>query len=596
VTASLDLGVIGNCQIGALIDRWGRNVWTCMPRLDGDPVFCGLLSGERLQDSSGVFAVELKDAERAGQRYIHNTAVLETIVHDAHGAAVRIVDFCPRFRLYGRNYRPVMLVRMIEPVADHPVVTVRLRPLTGYGESAPERTAGSNHINFRCGDFTLRLTTDASLSAVLEERPFVLRDRLTFVLGPDEPVTEAVGSLAHRFLEETQRYWVAWSRGLAIPFEWQEAVIRAAITLKLCTFEDTGAVIAAMTTSIPEAAGSGRNWDYRYCWLRDSYFTIKALNRLGATRTMESYIRFIANIVAGSDAKPLQPLYGISGAPILEERTITTLPGYRCMGPVRVGNEAYVQRQNDVYGAVILAATQAFFDTRLARPGDRTMFEQLETAGERCLALYDQPDAGIWEFRNHESVHTFSSVMCWAGAHYLAKIATRLGLSGRAHHWQQEADRMHGRICRESWNEKAGSFASTWGTDALDASVLLLADLGFVAASDARFRSTVTAVGRRLVHNGYAFRYRTEDDFGRPENAFNICTFWYINALASIGEFTEARRLFERMLERRNSLGLLSEDLDPDTGELWGNFPQAYSLVGIINAAVRLSRSWEEAL
>jgi len=596
VTASLDLGVIGNCQVGALIDAWGRNVWTCLPRLDGDPVFCGLLTGEAIAAAPGTFAVDVKHAASAEQRYLRNTAILETVVHDAHGAAVRILDFCPRFRLYGRVFRPVMLVRIIEPVADHPIVTTRFRPRMSYGADEPRRTMGSNHVNFVGDAFTLRLTTDVSLSALLEERPFVLRDRKTFVLGPNEPVTESVDSLAQRFLDETHDYWVTWTRGLAIPFDWQDEVIRAAITLKLCTFEDTGAIIAAMTTSVPEAAASGRNWDYRYCWLRDSYFTIKALNRLGATRTMEQYVAYIANIVAASDSRPLQPLYGITGAPVLEEHTVASLPGYRGMGPVRVGNEAYVQRQNDVYGAVILAATQAFFDSRLARPGDEMMFHQLQAAGERCVALFDQPDAGIWEYRSRESVHTFSSVMCWSGVHHLVKIAHRLGLEDRAAHWQREADRMHGRICAQAWDRDLGSFTDSWGSGTVDASLLLLAEVGFLAPDDPRFAGTLNLIGERLVQNGYVFRYRTADDFGRPENAFTICTFWYINALASLGRRDEACALFDRMLSRRNGLGLLSEDLDPATGELWGNFPQTYSLVGIINSAMRLSRSWEEAL
>jgi len=596
MTANLDLGVIGNCQIGALIDAAGRIVWACLPRFDSDPAFCALLANSDPQEARGLFAVELKHHVRSEHRYLPNTAILETVLYDEKGAAVRVVDFCPRFRLYGRIYRPVMLVRIVEPASDRPIVTFRLRPLGDYGAVEPRSTIGSNHVTYTAAGLTLRVTTNSSISALLEERPIVLRDRVTFVLAADEPVTEPVNSLAQRFLEETHNYWQEWTRGLAIPFEWQEAVIRAAITLKLCTFEDTGALIAAMTTSVPESADSGRNWDYRYCWLRDSYFTIKALNRLGATRTMELYGRYIANIVAGSDSRPLQPVYGISGDPVLEERLIDSLPGYRGMGPVRVGNQAYRQQQNDVYGSVILAATQFFFDSRLSRPGDEAMFEQLEVAGEQCTAVYDQPDASLWEYRGRECVHTFSSVMCWAGTYHLGKIAAQLRLYDRSNYWRQQADRLHRTICERAWNEKLGSFTDSWGGDSVDASLLLLCDLGFLSADDPRFASTVDAVASRLGHNGYMFRYRTEDGFGRPENAFNICTFWYINALAAQGRRQAARELFARMLERRNSLGLLSEDLDPQTGELWGNYPQTYSLVGIINAAMRLSRSWEDAL
>ncbi len=594
--AHLNLGVTGNCQIGSLLDDRGRHVWTCLPRFDGDPMFCALLRDDPEEAGQGFFEVELEGCSRSAQRYLRNTAILETILSTDEGVQVRILDFCPRFRLFGRNFHPAMLIRIVEPVSGHAVVRVRMRPLTAYGERAPVRRLGSSHIRYEGSWMTLRLTTDASLTAVTEERPLVLRERLTFILGPDESIAESVDSLAQRFLVETERYWVDWARSLAIPFEWQEAVIRAAITLKLCSFEDTGAVIAAMTTSVPEAAGSGRNWDYRHCWLRDSYFTIQALNGLGATRTMEAYLRYLANIVAGAEASRLQPVYGISGQAAIVESIVTTLPGYRGMGPVRIGNQAYEQHQHDVYGAVILAATQAFFDSRLTQPGDVAAFTQLEAAGERCVALFDQPDAGLWEYRGRARVHTFSSAMCWAGVDRLARIARHLGLEDRGTWWRNHADLIHARICAAAWDEGQQSFTESWGLPALDASLLLLHELGFLAADDPRFIGTIAAVERTLRRGDYLMRYVGEDDFGLPENAFNICTFWYVNALAVTGRKAEARQIFENMLARRNPLGLLSEDLDTVTGELWGNYPQTYSLVGIIGAAIRLSRSWEEAL
>jgi GH15 family glucan-1,4-alpha-glucosidase len=435
-----------------------------------------------------------------------------------------------------------------------------------------------------------------SLSALLEERPMVLREPVCFILGADETVAENLGSLAKRFLDETRRYWCDWTRELAIPFEWQGAVIRAAITLKLCSFEDSGAVLAALTTSIPEAANSGRNWDYRFCWLRDIYFTIHALNRLGATRTMEGYLAYISNVVAAANGAPLQPVYSISGEATLTERILDNLPGYRGMGPVRVGNQAHEQVQHDVYGAVILAATQSFFDQRLNNPADAAAFQQLELAGEQCWKRYDQPDAGIWEYRGRARVHTFPSAMCWAGVDRLTRIARYLKLEDRERFWQERAAQMRQRIIAATWNADLGTFTEAWETPSLDASVLLLAELGFVAPNDPRFIATVSYLGKYLSRDKYLLRYVARDDFGVPENAFTVCTFWYINALAAIGRRDEARELFETMLARCNHLGVLSEDLDPVTGELWGNYPQTYSMVGIINAAMRLSRAWEDAL
>lgn len=594
--ADLELGVIGNCQISALIDAQGRYVWACLPRMDGDPVFCSLLRQDAAADEQGFFSVELQGCDHIEQHYEPNTAVLQTLLGNADGARVRIIDFCPRFRQFGRNFRPVMMVRIIERIAGHAVLRVRLRPSQHYGQQRPERHLGSNHVRFEADSMRWRFSTDMSLSAVLEERPVVLRERICCVLGADESITESLGALCGRFLDETRRYWRDWTRELAIPFEWQAAVIRAAITLKLCTYEDTGAVMAALTTSIPEAAGTQRNWDYRFCWLRDSYFTIHALNRLGATRTMEGYLRYIANVFAESGSSALQPVYGISGHIELTETFATGLPGYRGMGPVRIGNQAYEQIQHDVYGAIILAAMQSFFDLRLTNHADASVFQQLEPAGERCWQCYDQPDAGIWEYRGRARVHSFSSVMCWAGVDRLARIATHLGLHERHRFWRERADQMHARIMTAVWDAQLQTFTEAWNDPSLDASVLLFAELDFVTADDPKFIATVEHLGRHLRRGPYLMRYIAHDDFGAPENAFNICTFWYINALAAIGRKDEARALFDNMLKQRNQLGLLSEDLDPVTGELWGNYPQTYSLVGIINSAMRLSVSWEEAL
>lgn len=593
---NLDMGVIGNCQVAALIDKQASMVWACLPRPDGDPVFCSLLRNDAPQAQRGEFSVQLAGCNNQTQRYLPNTAILETLLSNDAGAAIRIVDFCPRYRQFGRNFRPATIIRMIEPIAGSPVVRIQLRPATDHGNQIPARHLGSNHVRFVGDTLSWRVTTDMPLSLLLEERPMVLSEPVCFVIGMDESITESLGAMCARMLDETQRYWRDWTRELAIPFEWQAQVIRAAITLKLCSYEDTGAMVAALTTSIPEAANTQRNWDYRFCWLRDSYFTIQALNRLGATRTMEGYLRYIANVVTGSEMTHLQPVYSITGEPRLTEQIATGLSGYRGMGPVRIGNQAHEQVQHDVYGAVILAAMQSFFDQRLSTPANLSVFRQLELAGERCWALYDQTDAGIWEYRGRARVHSFSSVMCWAGVDRLARIATHLQLIERAEFWRARANEMHKRISAAIWSESLQTFTEAWHQETLDASVLLFAELDFVSADDPRFIATVEHLGRHLRRGPYLMRYVTADDFGAPENAFNICTFWYINALAAIGRRDEARELFCNMLKHCNSLGLLSEDLDPATGELWGNYPQTYSMVGIINAATRLSISWEEAL
>ncbi|EAR22459.1 glycoside hydrolase family 15 protein [Nitrococcus mobilis] len=587
----LNLGVIGNCQLAALIDGTGRIVWACLPRLDSDPIFSRLID----ETDRGYFAIELQDLVTARQYYERNTAVLCTELVDRHGGSVRITDFCPRFRQFGRYFRPAMIIRRLEILRGTPVVRVRIRPTAAYGSETPEINHGSNHIRFVSSDWIIRVSTDAPLTHVLQEQPMVLEAGTTFIIGPDESIKESLTEMGRRFLDLTREYWQDWARSLAIPFDWQQEVIRSAITLKLCTYEDTGAVIAAITMSIPEAADSERNWDYRYCWLRDAYFMVHALNRLGATRTMEGFLYYIINLVVGSAQHQLQPLYGIGGETRIEEKPVDTLTGYRRMGPVRLGNAAYTQAQHDVYGAVVLAATQAFFDERLERPGDEALFHRLEILGTQAAALYDQPDAGIWEYRGYKRVHTYSAVMCWAACDRLSRIATRLGLEADAARWREQADCMHARICREAWDDDRGTFVDSFGGENMDASLLLLHDLDFLAADDPRFLGTVHAIERSLRRGDHIFRYNSADDFGLPTTAFNICTFWYIDALHAINRRDEARQLFENMLTHRTHLGLLSEDLDINTGELWGNFPQAYSMVGLINSALLLSRDWQEA-
>ena len=596
MTASLDLALIGNGTVGALIDHNADVVWACFPRFDGDPMFCSLLkerSGQK--DDIGFWAVELLDRVKIEQHYLHNTPLLITRMTDSQGGAIEITDFAPRYEHHGRIFCPMMIVRRVRRLAGHPRIRVRARPAQDYGRPLSEVTHGSNHIRYVSDKLVLRLTTDVPVTTIIEENAFFVQDAVTLVLGPDETLQSSVDEVAQRFIGETVRHWRDWVRNLAIPFEWQDAVIRAAITLNLNVFEDTGAIIAAVTTSIPEANDTVRNWDYRYCWLRDAYFVVHALNRLGTTQTMERYLQYILNLVADGADRPLDPVYTISGHRLPPERIVDTLPGYRGIGPVRVSNQAAEQTQHDVYGSSILAAAHVFYDRRLVHQGDETLFRRLEPLGERAYRLYDKPDAGLWELRGSQHVHTFSAVMCWVGCDRLGRIAKQLGLQDRATYWCDRAREIREQIERRAWNEKLGSFVATFDGDTLDASLLRLSELFFVSDDDPRFVSTVRAIGRELKRGNFVFRYLTPDDFGKPTNAFLVCTFWYINALAAIGDRDEARKTFEYLLECRNRHGLLAEDIDPNTREQWGNFVQTYSMVGLILSAIRLSQRWDQA-
>jgi GH15 family glucan-1,4-alpha-glucosidase len=589
---SLELGVIGNCSVAALVDAQARVVWCCLPAFDGDPAFCALL--EPRAHDAGYAEVVVEDLVESRQRYVENSAVLVTTLRDRHGAEVEVLDFAPRYKQWGRVFHPMMLVRRVRPLSGSPRIRIRVRPLADWGARLPERTWGSNHLRFLLGELTVRLTTDAPVPAVRDELPFILDRELHLVLGPDETLAESVAGFTRDQLELTLSYWREWVRFLSIPVDWQDAVIRAAITLKLCQYEGTGAIVAAITTSIPEHAHSGRNWDFRYCWLRDAAFVVRALNRLGATRSMEEYLRYIFNIAAGRSE--LAPVYGIHFQAALDERQVESLAGYRGMGPVRAGNDAWRQVQHDVYGSVVLAASQLFFDHRLVHRGDASTFARLEPLGEAAARFWNAPDAGLWEYRKRLHVHTYSSVMCWAACDRLARIAERLALGTRAAYWRDQAATIRAAILSRAWSAGQQSFVESSEDGRLDASTLLLADVGIVDWHDSRFVATVETIGKALRRGSCLLRYEQPDDFGAPATGFNICTFWYVDALGAIGRKEEARELFDAMLARRNALGLLSEDLDFRTGELWGNFPQTYSLVGLINAAMRLSRRWEEVV
>lgn len=590
---SLALGLIGNCAISALVDAQAHIVWCCLPRFDGDPVFNALLQPG---DEGSRFAIEIEDLATTEQWYEPNTAVLRTRLTDRSGNSIEITDFAPRFYARSRYFRPMMLVRRVRRLEGAPRIRVTVDVRYGWGKDAPEITQGSNHIRYVGEELTLRLNTDVPISHVLSGQPFVMAREHNFLLGADESLPAGIADTARHYEQETVWYWRHWTQRLAVPLEWQDAVIRAAITLKLSLFEDTGAIVAAMTTSIPESADSGRNWDYRYCWLRDAFFVVRALNSLSETATMEDYLRWLSNVVAEASDGHIQPLYGIGLEHDLPEAFVPHLAGYRGMGPVRVGNQAAEHFQHDVYGNIILGAAQAFHDQRLLHPAGATEFSRMEQIGELAVRVYGQPDAGMWELRTRARVHTSSALMSWAACDRLAKIAHSLQLPERADYWSAHARSMRDEILEKSWSDERQAFAESFGGNELDASVLLMAEVGLIDPMDPRFVSTVDAMEASLCDGPYMRRYEAPDDFGKPDTAFNICAFWRIDALARIGRKAQAREIFEALLATRNPLGLLSEDTHAQTGEMWGNFPQTYSMVGIINAAVRLSDPWDSVI
>jgi GH15 family glucan-1,4-alpha-glucosidase len=613
---SIDLALIGNSTIGALIDANAAVVWCCFPRFDGDPAFCSLLAGDESRDKPGAFTIELEGMVRSEQQYISDTAILVTRFYDAMGGGVEITDFCPRFDRDGQLKCPKVLVRQVKPIGGTPNISIRIDPAADYGCAKRKHKLGADSISY-AGDQLLRLITDGPVETIANRGLFQVRKTITLIFGVDDGVRGDVTERGASMLERTAEYWRNWTRSLEIPASlnaragWRDAAVRAAITLQLNVYEPTGAIIPAMTTSIPEAPNTGRTWDYRYCWPRDAYFTADALGRLGQTRTVERFLDFLIGVAAATDDAHLVPIYSIDGGPIPQEHVAECLPGYRGMGPVHVGNKASEQAQHDLYGEAVLTAQPVFLDSQqrrpnndsgltgspsraqiIMRPGKEWLLTMLEAFGRHAERLYEVPDAGLWELRGAERVHTYSSVMCWAACDRLAKYADRLKLAERAEYWRSRAKIIHETISRRSWNAKLNAFTATMDGDSLDASLLLMPRLGFLEAADPRFAGTVAAIESQLKHGDFVYRYVERDDFGFPENAFLVCTFWYIEALAAMGgaRREEARALFEKVLAARNRHGLLAEDLDPRTLEQWGNFPQTYCMAGIIDCAIGLAR------
>jgi GH15 family glucan-1,4-alpha-glucosidase len=582
-----DLGLIGNCQLCALVRSDGAIVWSCMPRFDSEPVF-GALLDER---DGGRFAIRPAQPEPGVQRYVPNTNVLETRFETKDGA-FRVLDFAPRFIQYERSFRPTKIVRIVEPLSGMPRIRVLCDPILGWSRTRPRRELGSHHIGFHGYDAVFRLTTDAPLSYMNDE-PFALTERKHFVLAWGAPVEEPLPPLCERFLNETVRYWQLWVKHCHVPPVYQEEVIRSALALKLHCFEDTGAIVAAPTTSIPEAPGSGRTWDYRYCWLRDAFYALGAFRLIGHFEEREQFLHFLLNVVASSPDLELAPLYRIDGKTDLAERILDDWPGFEGEKPVRVGNAAAAHKQHDVFGEMVLALTPLFLDARFREQVTPQVLDLVTQLTRKAISVAGKPDAGIWEYRAEWRPQTFSSLMCWAAADRMGRIAERHRPSD-APEFVQAAEQIRSRLLSESFDAERGCMVADHRGKELDAALLQAVTLRLLPPDDRCLHATVDAIRADLEHHGWLKRYRTNDGFGVPTVAFTLCTFWLIEALARLGRSDEARTLMQRVRGIRSPLGLLSEDVDPVSGVMWGNFPQAYSHVGLIHAAFAASPRWSE--
>jgi GH15 family glucan-1,4-alpha-glucosidase len=440
----------------------------------------------------------------------------------------------------------------------------------------------------------LRLTTDLPLT-YLNGQPFSLTERRQLALTWGAPIEEPLAPLCDRFLRETTSYWQRWVKQCNIPPLYQREVIRSALALKLHCFEDTGAIVASMTTSIPEAPGSRRTWDYRYCWLRDAYYALGAFRKLGHFDEREQFVQYLLNIAASTPDLNLSPLYRIDGNSELDEHVLDDWPGFGGDGPVRVGNGAARHAQNDIYGEMVLALAPVFLDDRFSSERSKSALELLDRLARKAIAVVGTPDAGIWEYRTEWKTQTFSSLMCWAAADRMALVSAR-HRPGLEREFSTAAAHIRGEIISRAWNDELRSFVGHYDGMDFDASLLQMATLRFLPADDPRMRATIDAIWAALSKDGWMFRYHLDDGFGQPKVAFTICTFWLVDALVAIGRAEEAKAVMKHVHAALSPLGLLSEDYETGSLRMWGNFPQAYSHVGLIHAAFAASPRWDDVL
>lgn len=582
------LGFIGNCQCSALVDRRGAIVWSCLPRFDSPPVF-----GSILDPDGGDWIVGPADGSEGVMRYHGNTNVLETTFETPTGN-FRVRDFCPRFEQHGRMFRPPMIVRQVELISGTPRIIVKCRPVLGWSKLAPSESTGSHHVRYEGFESELRMTTDIPLS-YLGGEPFTLSGAHQLVLTWGAPVEEPLAPMCERFRQQTLDHWHHWVKQCNIPPRYQHEVIRSALALKLHCFEDTGAIVAATTTSIPESPKSGRTWDYRYCWLRDAYYVVDAFRLLGQFDEREQFISYLLNIVGGQADLALSPLYSVTGQRPVDEHFAEGWAGFNGDGPVRVGNAAMAHQQNDIFGELVLALSPIFFDERFSAERTPATLDLLMRLAARAVEVAGTPDTGIWEFRTDPTPQTFSSLMCWAAADRAAAIAARYQPAREAH-LREAANRIQKEISTRAYNVERQALVGRYDGDDLDASLLQMAPLRLYPADDARLRGTVDRIWQQLSNGGWLVRYREDDGFGTPSVAFMLCTFWLIEALATLGRMSEARDLLDTVAASLGPLGLMAEDYDPTSGLMSGNFPQAYSHVGFIRAAFAAAPKWSDVL
>lgn len=584
---NLDYAIIGNCKSAALISKEGSIEWSCLPDFNSSSVFSKILDTKK----GGSFDILVDDSYNIKQSYIRTTNIVSTIYSNGIDT-FEIIDFMPRYKENSGYYNPPDIVRFFNHMSGKPEFKISYNPKLEYAKYETITVTEEEYIKSytKEGEYdSLYLYTDLNKNSIANQELIKLKEDAFILISYDQKILHQDIDKQYLKLQKTKVYWLEWVNELTSFSLYNKEIIRSALVLKLLSYDKTGAVLAAATTSLPEAIGEERNWDYRFCWIRDASMVIKIMSNLGHLNTTKRFMKFIIDIIPDKDEK-IQIMYGINREKILKEETLDHLSGYENSSPVRIGNAAYLQKQNDIYGILMDVIYQQFTTFEISLENSESLWTIVRSIVRIVKNNWEKPDKGIWEIRTEEKHFTFSKVLCWVAIDRAVKIAQVIKKNKEFKSWQPLADVIKKDILTNAWNDKVKAFTQAYGSKDLDAATLLMEPYGFIEAKDPRYIQTVLATEKELCVDGLMYRYKNKDDFGLPSSSFTICTFWQINALNAIGERKRAKKMFDQLLSYSNHVGLFSEDIDFKTKRLLGNFPQAYSHLALIETAINLAK------
>ena len=586
---NLAYGIIGNCKSSALISREGSIDWCCLPDFDSSSVFAKILDSEK----GGFFSIEAVGKYKIQQKYLEKTNILIT-EYSCSENAFQVFDFMPRYRTDAGIYHcPPDIIRFVRHLRGEPKIKVKYQPRLAYAqhESRIEISTGFIKAMTNKGSYeSVYLYSDLSFEKIVNSKPITIQQDCFFALSYNQKLFRPNMDWVRLEYQRTKVYWMGWVAKTPVLIKYQKEIERSSLVLKLLTYQKTGAILAAVTTSLPETIGEVRNWDYRYCWLRDSSMTINILSKLGHYNVAERFLQFILDIIPFKDEK-IQIMYSINPRRRLTEKQLPWLDGYEGSKPVRVGNAAVKQKQNDIYGVVldVIYESLTIFHGSLNNKED--LWTVVRTLARHVKNNWKKLDSGIWEFRSEQKHFTFSKILCWVGMDRAARIAKFFGKENDAKDYAYWREQIKADILKKGRNPQTNALTQFYGGTSMDAANLLAQQYGFLSHKDPIYIDTVLQTFKELSKNGLMYRYNSPDDFGEPKSSFTICTFWMIKSLYLIGKKKQAIEMFDQLLQYSNHLGLFSEDIDFETKRLLGNFPQGYSHIALIDTALTISDS-----